>query len=83
MVASRFYGGDKLMVGFVRRNIDSNQRADERWPKPIKSATERDMLQFCEFFAAKLCPLKRQRSDLARDQRNTGGNPGSTSPWSA
>jgi hypothetical protein len=72
MVASRFYGGDKLMVGLVHRNIDLDQRADERWPKPSKSATKRDMLQFCEFFVAKFCPLKRQRSDLARMVHQAG-----------
>src|SRR6266446_2692924 len=58
MIASRFYGGRKLTAGFVRRNIDLDQRSDERWPKPSKSTTKRDMLQFCEFFAAKFCPLK-------------------------
>jgi hypothetical protein len=62
MVASRFCDGGKLIAGVVRRNIDLNQRADERWPKPSKIRHKRDMLQFREFFAAEICPLERQRS---------------------
>jgi hypothetical protein len=59
MVASRFDGGGKLIAGFVRCNIDLNQPADEKTAQPQQIRYEHDMLQFCEFFAAEICPLER------------------------
>jgi hypothetical protein len=47
------------MARFVQRNIDFNQRADERWPEPSKSATNSICCSSVKIFAAEIRPLER------------------------
>ena len=65
---SRFYGEGKLIAGFVRRNIDLNQRTDEGCPKSSKSATNSICCSSVKFFRGQNSSVGKQRSPSGANQ---------------